>query len=81
MKVFQAWMRLPERQFLGGWGQGKRVNTLTKPLRSHDIARIDDICIIASLLLCVLTPHLSHCSKIVATVKPYFFLGTSYHGS
>lgn len=32
-----------ERQIFRQWGQGKRVNTLTEPLRSHPIARFDDI--------------------------------------
>lgn len=72
MKVFQACMRLPERQIFRQWGRGRRVNTLTKPLRSHPIARMDDVCVSVSQLLCVLTAYLSHCSKIVTAVRPYF---------
>lgn len=72
MKVFQACMRLPERQIFRQWGRGRRVNTLTKPLRSQPIARMDDVCVSVSQLLCVLTPYLSHCSEIVTAVKPYF---------
>lgn len=52
-----------ERQVFRQWGQGKRVNTLTEPLRSHPIAGIDDI-VCVSQLLPVLTPYLSHCSKL-----------------